>query len=349
MKPNIDKRALANRLRDVNCLPLDYRDSAEIRRGELRSRWRASESNAAKKSILVPLDCTPFAEHALPIAIQIARHSGANIRLVHMYAPVESIHDPYSLHFASSFDAYAKREQSDYLCNLARRIEKSFSVRVKSTVIEANDVGESLSYVGNVGADLVVMATHGRGRLGNWLWESMTNKLTNRAMVPHLFVRGHNSPADLTKTISIRNILIPLDGSKAAESVLAPTAAFAASINSSRTLLRVVKTGNVWSARPNRSERQIAWPDSDYAAASHYLETIAKSLRGYERTIRTRTVRQEKSVAASILAQSRILDVDVIALASRARGPLARLLRPSMVERLLHKGSVPVLMCPQLD
>ena len=42
------------------------------------------------KSILVPLDGSPFSEHALPLASEIARRAGANLRLVHVHTPSSS-------------------------------------------------------------------------------------------------------------------------------------------------------------------------------------------------------------------------------------------------------------------
>src|SRR5262249_30206615 len=42
------------------------------------------------RSLLVPLDGSPFGEHALPLALGIARRSGADVRLVHAHSPLES-------------------------------------------------------------------------------------------------------------------------------------------------------------------------------------------------------------------------------------------------------------------
>jgi nucleotide-binding universal stress UspA family protein len=38
-------------------------------------------------TIVVPLDGTPFAEHAVPTALMLARAGGGRVVLVHVYAP----------------------------------------------------------------------------------------------------------------------------------------------------------------------------------------------------------------------------------------------------------------------
>jgi len=42
------------------------------------------------KSILTPLDGSSFAEHALPLALSIARRGGATLRLLHVQEPLAS-------------------------------------------------------------------------------------------------------------------------------------------------------------------------------------------------------------------------------------------------------------------
>src|SRR4051812_14391768 len=42
------------------------------------------------RSLLVPVDGSPFGEHALPLALGIARRTGADVRLVHVHRPLES-------------------------------------------------------------------------------------------------------------------------------------------------------------------------------------------------------------------------------------------------------------------
>lgn len=40
------------------------------------------------RSILVPLDGSPFGEHALPLALAIAAKAGAEVQVVHVHVPL---------------------------------------------------------------------------------------------------------------------------------------------------------------------------------------------------------------------------------------------------------------------
>ena len=40
------------------------------------------------RSLLVPLDGSPFSEHALPFALGIANRAGAAVQLVHVHVPL---------------------------------------------------------------------------------------------------------------------------------------------------------------------------------------------------------------------------------------------------------------------
>ena len=266
MKRNVDKLALVG-LRDVNRLPLDFRYGTDFTIGEDSPQWSNAKSKSSISSIMVPFDGSPLSEHALPIALRIAGLTGASIRLVHVHTLTETIHDTPRPRFAGSFDDQVMRERFDYLRTIARRLEIAFSVRVIPTLIESEDIWDSISTLRNVTADLVVMATHGRGRLGNWFWDSVANKLTNHATVPHLFVRGNDTRVDLTKIPSLEHILVPLDGSKKAESALGPATALANIANSNCTLLHVITSDDSSSGGSVDPDGQATAPDKDTTAA----------------------------------------------------------------------------------
>src|SRR4051794_31888029 len=42
------------------------------------------------RSLLVPVDGEAFGEHALPLALGIARQAGAEVRVVHVHCPLQS-------------------------------------------------------------------------------------------------------------------------------------------------------------------------------------------------------------------------------------------------------------------
>ncbi len=75
------------------------------------------------QSILVPLDCSPFAEQALPIAVNLARQAGAALNLVQVHV-LYALKDPACswLPFDPAMDAALKKHEQAYLEAVGRRI-----------------------------------------------------------------------------------------------------------------------------------------------------------------------------------------------------------------------------------
>lgn len=157
----------------------------EIRRGPRDSfeRVAAVEQGAAPnapsrtrasgfRTLLVPLDGSAFAEHALPRALAIARRSGASIRLAHVYSPLATAEPLWRREFLAGVDRRLVSERQAYLTDVARRIALRDSLRVVTILSESEQTALQLGKVAQ-GADLVVMATHGWGRLGRF-WHGST-------------------------------------------------------------------------------------------------------------------------------------------------------------------------------
>ena len=110
------------------------------------------------KKILVPLDGSMFAESALPLATSIARRSGAALELVNVHEP------PPNLAY-EEWEVAAREWAKSYLEETGTRVRATLQSEV-STAVLSGRVAESLLHrCRESGADLVVIATHGRGAL----------------------------------------------------------------------------------------------------------------------------------------------------------------------------------------
>jgi nucleotide-binding universal stress UspA family protein len=296
------------------------------------------------RSILVPVDGDPFAEHALPLALGVARRSGATVQVIHVHSPLQSAYKPDELYFDSGLDAFLRHRQQAYLEGLARRLAKVTSVPVRPVFLEGRDIANSLYESASVGTDLVVMATHGRGPVGRFLFGDIANVLMRRLSVPVLFTRGYNSPADLTGDPLMRNVLIALDGSEFAEQVLDPALALGALSDADHTLLRVI---------PSMMDYSIGYPDGlarqplvvkQQTEARTYLRSVAQRFGARTSRIRSRIVLDDQPTAKAILSFAQTHDADVIALATRGRGGLARLFHGSVADQVVRRASVPVMV-----
>jgi nucleotide-binding universal stress UspA family protein len=292
--------------------------------------------------VMVPLDGSEFAEQAVPLALVLARHGDARIELVLVRSPLP-------------IDLNGGRGES-YVRDFAARIEAELPGRIAHTVLD-EDLGP-LAYpppattaVADVLArhaqqrrpDLMVMSTHGRGGLRRAWLGSVADALVRVAPCPVLLVRPVDAPAEGAHD-GFRHIVVPLDGSDAAETALTEALRMGAGSNARFTLLRVVSplawqpSGAVEAAEPS-----AASPLSRAAAAS-YLDDVAARLRRQGVTVSTCVVSAASPVHA-ILEYAEAHAADLIALSSSGRGGIRRLLLGSVADKLIRSGSVPVLVC----
>src|SRR3954447_19608278 len=117
-----------------------HRQCADWFRGATEEVGLTLDPPCRYRSLLVPLDGEPFGEHALPLALGIARRAGAEVRVVHVHCPLRSAYQPETLYSASGLDAYLRRRQQAYLDDLIRRLAKVTSVPVTPVFLQGWEV-----------------------------------------------------------------------------------------------------------------------------------------------------------------------------------------------------------------
>jgi nucleotide-binding universal stress UspA family protein len=136
------------------------------------------------KRILVPLDRSDAARSVLPIVADMARSSGATVRLLHV-APVprERVTED------GRVVAYANQEMERIESNRREFLEAA-EVELEGVPVEAivrfgNPADEILLEADVFGADLIAVTAHGRGWLRHMLGD-VVSKLFRRSEVPVL-------------------------------------------------------------------------------------------------------------------------------------------------------------------
>lgn len=281
------------------------------------------------RSLVVPLDGSAFGEHALPLALAIARRTRATVRLVHVHSPLKS-------------DWFRQRGHA-YLDDLMRRLAKVASVPTETVLAETNDVVVSLGKVA-AASDLTVMATHQPSLLARLRSGGVGDALMRQLTTPLLLVRGFDTPVDLTGDPVPRNFLISLDGSESAERVLRPALDLGAPLGAKHTLLRVIRPVPDYSVAWGGAGTQRPVGDRMQAEAWDYFRSLAKRLGEETARVECRTLIAEQAIAGSILWYAQRRDADLIALTTRGRGHLSRVFRGSVAEQVVRRASVPVLV-----
>src|SRR3954468_17240392 len=95
------------------------------------------------RSILVPLDGSDFAEHALPLAAGLARKAGARLPLTHVHQtpPATTVAGIMALDVD---DLHVRQDEQAYLADVARRLNECEEPVALKTALLFGEVGEAV-------------------------------------------------------------------------------------------------------------------------------------------------------------------------------------------------------------
>ncbi len=289
------------------------------------------------RSILVPLDGSTFSEHALPLALSVARRSGAQLYLAHVLSGRGGLTDVAERATAASRTAYLER--------VAQQIEKQ-AVRAPITSILTGPVAETLlEHARSVRCDLIVLTTHGRGALSRLWLGSVADVIVRRSPVPVMLVRPHQPAVTIDAQNArrpLRRILIPLDGSPLAEAIIEHSIHFGRIMDAEYTLLRVVDPAALGLSVHDENVAAAAVLQPLMDRAQTYLERQAEELRA--RGLQVDAVVTVGEPSARILEYARAHSIDLIAMATHGRGGFSLLLLGSVADKVLRGSSLPLLL-----
>ena len=295
--------------------------------------------------IMVPLDGSAYAEKALPLAYDLARRHGAGVHLVRVHQPLfpevrsggASVHDP-------AFDLEVEREGRWYLDVLLGRIEAHERARSATAHLRGPVLQSLTEYLRDHAIDLVVMTTHARGGLSRVWLGSVADGLVRQATVPILLLRpGRQSPSTSGGSPAFRRVLLPVDGGPAEERMVEHAIGVAGIPDVEYTLLRVVSEGAL-SAGPALPRRGAdGGSRTQRATVQTTLDLSAERLRARGVWVKSQVVVSDDP-ADGILRYAAEHDATLIAMATRSRGGLERLLLGSVADRVLRQAGIPLLL-----
>jgi nucleotide-binding universal stress UspA family protein len=283
----------------------------------------AEETIRMSSTILVPLDGSVLAEQALSLAGQLGRAAAAGLVLTRVIAD-DSRQD----------DADAQ----NYLRYAAGRLTYS-EVPVETVVAQGDAATEILRIARQRQAELIVISTHGHSGPGRWLYGSVADEVLRGADIPVVLL----PPAALPELADKRplRILVPLDGSRLAESVFATACVWAQRLEAELILLQVV----LWPpyVSSDAAKLLVLDPDAMVATAEQYLDEVARRYRSETIQVRRRAVlgRPVPSTIARVASEEA---VDLVAMATHGRSGLARLVLGSVATGTLQRTDVPMLV-----
>ncbi len=311
------------------------------------------------KRILVPLDGSDRAEHALPFAARIARASGGSVHLLEVVSPLIDYGGGFAMvpQYTEQLIEAETTAATGYLqavvaspklAGIETTTEVTFGIPARHILASARS-GET---------DLIVLCSHGRTGLTQWVLGSVAHTLAHESTVPTFILRESEPASLLAGPDATRPLcaLVPLDGSELAEAALAPAAsliaALAAPARGALHLVQVVKLfsetseeGFVHQLNEEARERAMTY----LAQVTERLQTTAQRLG----ISLTSSVALEKDVASALvkMAEHGIegqetgdAGCDLIAISTHGRHGLERWVMGSVTDRLLNTTKLPMLI-----
>jgi len=293
--------------------------------------------------LLVPLDGSGLAETTLPYVRTLAHGSGdrAHVTLLHLIERAA----PSSVHGARHLTTVPDAET--YLTEIAARFRaEGITVVTHVDTNEGNDTaGRIVDHAAEMKADLIVLCAHGRSGLGRWLFGSIAQKVLAVGIAPVLMVLPMSGTEPRPPTL--KQILLPLDGTPDAETALALAANLAQAMGGVMHLVLVVPTVGTLSGamssiarfNPKVTAELLESAGSD---AVVYLDALASRLIAQGVAVETSIARDDPATA--IVEQAKRVRADLIVMATHGRAGMGGAWAGSVSNKVLARSPGPFLL-----
>ena len=291
--------------------------------------------------ILIPLDGSKTAEKVLPYARFLAEALKLPIELLavvdiaematHISAERARHLDTMIEDSARSSEQYLKRVASMFPgANTKCTVEKG---KAEQAIIETAAVDKGA---------LVTMATHGRSGINRWLLGSVAEKVLRGATNPLFLVRAtEEAKAEAT----LKSIVVPLDGSELAESVLPTVGELAKTLKFAVVLFRAynIPTGAYAGGEGYDAVNYEELLTAMREEAVDYLEKRTEAVKKLG-IANVSYVAQEGFAADQIISLARKSPDNLIAMCTHGRSGVKRWMLGSTTETVVRHSGDPILV-----
>lgn len=139
--------------------------------------------------ILFPTDFSEGSFHALPYAVDLAKHYNAKLFIIHVIYDIAKATDSHIPHISADelykeISAWAQKEMESCCIEGIRGLQD-----VKKQVLRGVPYEEIIKFAGDEKIDMIVMGTYGRIGLERFIFGSTAERVVRRAPCPVMTVR----------------------------------------------------------------------------------------------------------------------------------------------------------------
>ena len=274
--------------------------------------------------IFVPLDGSPLSEQVLPYVRLVAKALQLPIELMHAFSPVpEELADPQHGLYIDQLATTFREQAHEKLHPIEASLQDS-GFAVSTTVREGDAASRIVDEVDTQPDTLIAMSTHGRSGIGRWVMGSVTDKVLHATTSPMMIIRSRPEESFVSE-VKLNSVIVPLDGSSHAQSILPHVSTLAKGLGSKIILTRVTSSS-----------------DSSLDPAA-YLSQISEGLRR-EGISSLEEQLLHGDVSDTIVNLTHQIEDNLVAVTTHGHSGVKHWLG-SITDRIVNHAGGPVLVC----
>jgi nucleotide-binding universal stress UspA family protein len=295
--------------------------------------------------ILLPLDGSKAAEQVLPYARLLTDTLKLPVELLTVIDVVrlaETMGGP-DKNLLNLIAENAAREKEAYLAGIARSLAPDASAY---SVEQGKPEDVILEKAAAAKGTLIVMATHGRSGISRWLLGSVAEKILRATTSPLLLLR-ENGQQTAGRQAKLKVMIVPLDGSELAGSVLPSAVELAMRLHLEIILARAYElpTGTYPGTEAFYVPRYYRLKAVIRQEANSYLEGKVSEVKALGAD-KVSSVLLEGPAAEKMIELARRTPQPLIAMCTHGRSGPQRWLLGSVTEKVVRHSGRPVLVLP---
>jgi nucleotide-binding universal stress UspA family protein len=296
------------------------------------------------EKILVPLDGSPLAQAILPYVMVVAKGFHSRVILFHVAETALDHEAPEQKTYADETMERIRPMADNYLAGVADELRRE-GIDVEAKVVGGRAAAQIVEHAEQENVDLIAMSTHGRSELARLVVGSGVDKILRACEQPVLLVRPHDEGASGEAAARLSKIIVPLDGSNAAESVLPFAEELAKALGLELILIQVIGIETTVRFGPMAPD---SWPvPSDVlqrldVVASGYLTGLAKQIKGRGLTVQWEVLRG--SAGPRIVEFAKETPDCLVAMTTHGRSGFRRWVMGSVTDKVVRHTGEPVLV-----
>lgn len=296
------------------------------------------------EKILVPLDGSPLAQAILPYVMVVAKGFHSRVILFHVAETALDHKAPEQKTYADETMERIRPMAESYLAGVADELRKE-GIDVATEVVKGQATAQIVEYADKENIGLIAISTHGRSGLARWVMGSEIDKILRACEQPVLLVRPRAEGAGGEAAGRLSKIIVPLDGSDAAETALPFAEELASTLGLEVILVQVIGIETTVHFGPMAPD---SWPvPSDIlqrldVVASGYLTGLAKQLKDKGLTVQWEVLRGAPGLR--IVEFAKETPDSLVAMTTHGRSGFRRWVMGSVTDEVVRHTGEPVLV-----